>query len=75
MTVNNATAAKEYAAIWKANATPNRAAQRITAAANDCENRWFTDKDKLPEFAQGMLDAAMVLRMEAFQMASSLFRP
>ena len=75
MKVHNATAATEYAAIWKSQATPSRAIQRITAAANNCESRGMTDRHKLPEFAKGMMDAARVLRIEAFQLASSLFRP
>lgn len=75
MKVNNATTATEYAAIWKSQATPARAIQRITAAANDCESRGMADRHKLPEFAKGMMDAARVLRIEAFQLAPSLFRP
>jgi hypothetical protein len=75
MKVNNATTAAEYAAAWKSQATPGRAAQRLTAAANDCESRGLADRRRLPEFSKGMLDAARVLRIEALQLATSLFRP
>jgi len=75
MKVHNTATATEYAAIWKSQATPGRAAQQLIAAANDCESRGLADSHKLPEFAQGMLDAAKVLRIEAFQLATALFRP
>ena len=75
MKINNAATASEYAAIWKSQATPGRAAQRLIAAANDCESRGLADKHKLPEFAKGMLDAARILRIEAFGLAPSLFQP